>query len=379
MNDTRRIPVPKDGVGRFGRGPRAWLLRLASSPRFQGFAARNPLLARKARREGEAIFDLIAGFVKSQVLFALVDMDVLTRLSHGPCGAEEAAPGLPAKNARLLMDAACATGLVSKGRAGYRLTTRGAAFLAVPGGQALVRHHAIFYRDMTDPSALLRGEAAPELARFWPYVFGAGAAEDPDQARAYSDLMADTQRLVADDTLRMVDLSGALEVLDVGGGTGAFLTALGQACHEPRLHLFDLPAVAPGAESRFRAAGLSQRARITRGSFRDDPLPTGADVITLVRVLYDHDDETVRALLEKARSALPKGGRIVISEPMTGGAQPHVPGDVYFAFYTLCMETGQARSQARIAELLAGAGFERIETPPARRAFVTSVVTAFRR
>ncbi|MEL6914610.1 MAG: methyltransferase [Pseudomonadota bacterium] len=371
--------MPDAAIGRFGRGPRAWLHRLAASPRFQSFAARNPLLARRARREGEAMFDLMAGFVKSQVLVALVDMDVLVRLSHGARPAGEAVPDLSERKATLLMDAACATGLVSKRGTRYRLTTRGAAFLAVPGGQALVRHHALMYRDMADPSALLRGETEPALARFWPYVFGAGAAEDPDQARAYSDLMADTQRLVAEDTLRMVDLSGAEEVLDVGGGTGAFLAALGQAHRAPRLHLFDLAAVAPGAESRFRAATLTDRARITPGSFRDDPLPTGADVITLVRVLYDHGDETVRALLKKARSALPEGGRIVISEPMTGGARPHVPGDVYFAFYTLCMETGQARSQARIAELLAEAGFESIETPPARRAFVTSVVTAFRR
>ncbi len=34
------------------------------------------------------------------------------------------------------------------------------------------------------------------------------------------------------------------------------------------------------------------------GSFRDDPIPAGADLITLVRILHDHDDAVVRALLK---------------------------------------------------------------------------------
>ena len=41
--------------------------------------------------------------------------------------------------------------------------------------------------------------------------------------------MADSQALVAEDTLRLVDLSGIRRLMDVGGGTGAFLAAVGAA------------------------------------------------------------------------------------------------------------------------------------------------------
>ncbi|MEM1233869.1 MAG: methyltransferase [Pseudomonadota bacterium] len=377
MNHARVPAQPEATLGRFGRGPRAWMLRLAASERFQSFAAHTPIFARKARREGEEMFDLIAGFAKSQVLFALVEMGVLTRLSHGALAAGEAVPDVAERNAALLMDAGCAIGLLRRKGGRYALTTRGAALLGVPGLVPMIRHHAVMYRDMADPAALLRGDTQPELARFWPYVFGAAAAQDPDTARAYSDLMADSQRLVAEDTLRMVNFSSAVEILDIGGGTGAFLTAVGQKHDAPWLHLFDLPAVAPGAESRFRAAGLADRATITAGSFRDDALPR-ADTMTLIRVLYDHADETVAALLAKVYDALPPGGQLVVSEPMTGGSKPSVAGDVYFAFYTFCMETGRARSQGQIAAMLRAAGFKDIETPAPRRAFVTSVVTARR-
>ncbi|MEM6728287.1 MAG: methyltransferase [Pseudomonadota bacterium] len=371
-------PAPRASRARggFGGGLRGRILRLAASERFQAFAARMPLLARKTRREGEEIFDLIAGFAKSQVLFGLVEAGVLERLTDGPATSAALLPGYPERSAELLLSGGVALGLLRRQSDSFSLTLRGAALLGVPGLQDMIRHHSVMYGDLADPLALLRRETSPELARFWPYVFGAAAAEDPDTARRYSHLMTETQRLVAQDTLAQAELGQAREVLDVGGGTGAFLAALGAQYKGPKLHLFDLPSVAPGAASRFREAGLSDRAQITPGSFRDDPLPTGADTISLIRVLYDHSDETVRALLAKVYAALPSGGRLVISEPMLGGEAPTVAGDIYFALYTFCMETGRARAQAQIAEMVRAAGFEAVETPRARRPFVTSLVLA---
>ena len=122
---------------------------------------------------------------------------------------------------------------------------------------------------------LLRGPEKTELSQFWPYVFGAEGARDPEVTATYSDLMAQSQTLVAEDTLRLVDFSKVRRLMDVGGGTGAFLTAVGQACNGPQLDLFDLPVVVGGATARFAKAGLSTRCTIHPGSFRDDPLPRG--------------------------------------------------------------------------------------------------------
>jgi demethylspheroidene O-methyltransferase len=166
--------------------------------------------------------------------------------------------------------------------------------------------------------------------------------------------------------------------MDVGGGTGAFLAAVAEAHPDLHLTLFDLPAVAPAARHRFEVMGASARLTIVPGSFRDDPLPLGADSISLVRVLYDHSDETVRALLAAVRTALPPGGRLIVSEPMTGGDLPERAGDAYFALYCMAMRTGRARSAQQIAALLQKAGFGGIRAPRPARPFVTSVVTAVR-
>ena len=73
--------------------------------------------------------------------------------------------------------------------------------------------------------ALLRGGQDTQLARFWPYVAGAAAAGDAETARRYSALMADSQALVAEDTLAQADLGHSRRVMDLGGGTGALAAA----------------------------------------------------------------------------------------------------------------------------------------------------------
>ncbi len=374
MADLGLAPAPRPGWG-------ARLNRLVASRRFQSWAARFPLTRRIAKAEGEALFDLVAGFVHSQVLMALVELRVLHRLMDRPARPETLAPdsGIAPDRMAALMQAGAALGLMKRGRDGrYTLARRGAALLGVPGLEAMIRHHGAFYRDLSDPVAFLRGDTETELAAFWPYVFGAAAAEDPDTAERYSDLMADSQKLVAEDTLDAVPFKDVRRLLDVGGGTGAFLTEAGLRWPHLDLMLFDLPAVVSKAKARFDRAELSGRATIVPGSFRDDPLPTGADAISLVRVLYDHADETVESLLAATFAALPPGGRLVVSEPMSGGESPEKAGDVYFAFYCMAMRTGRVRSASTIADLMKRTGFEQIETPNARRPFVTSVVTARR-
>lgn len=356
----------------------AWLTRLIANPRFQQWASGFPLTRGIARRDGAEIFDIVQGFVQSQVLSALVELDLLNRLAEGPQSPAELArrAGMAEDRMAILVQAGAALGLLRRRRDGrFALARKGAAILGVPGLEAMIRHHRAFYADMADPVALLRGEGETELARFWPYVFGAAAEVEPEVARRYSDLMAQSQGLVAQDVLRMVSFKEARHLLDIGGGSGTFLAAVAARSPDLRLSLFDLPEVIPSARARLTQAGLTARLTLVPGSFRSDPLPEGADTISLIRVLYDHDDATVTALLAKVHAALPAGGRLIVAEPMAGGARPERAGDVYFAFYTMAMGTGRARSAARIAEMCRGAGFTDIRIPHSPRPFVTSALS----
>lgn len=354
-----------------------WTHRLIASPRFQGWAARFPLTQGLVRRDGEALFDLVAGFCHSQILSAVVQLDIPDMLMERPANAAALALrcNVPEARMQVLLQGAASLGLLKRKRDDrFALTRKGAALNGVPGLRDMIRHHDVLYRDLSDPVAFFRGEVETELADFWPYVFGGemGAAETD----RYSRLMTDSQAMVAEDTLRRVSLKGVGRLCDVGGGTGAFLTAAATANPDMALTLFDLPQVVEAAAERFADANLSHRVDIVPGSFRTDALPRGCDAISLIRVLYDHDDGTVGDLLAKCRTALPQGGRLIISEPMSGGAAPNRAGDAYFALYTMAMRTGRTRSFAEIADLCRTAGFT--VSRPARplRPFVTSVLEA---
>ncbi len=356
---------------------RGWTSRLIASRRFQKWAAASFLTRRLVRREGEALFSLLSGFCQSQVLMALVQFDIPHMLLDDPLTPDTLAArcNVPLDRMVILLRAAIALRLLKSKRGGkIGLTRKGAALIGVPGLDAMIRHHDILYRDLADPAAFFRGETETELAAFWPYVFGGGM--DPKVADTYSDLMAQSLVLVADDTLRAVDLSGVKILMDVGGGSGAFLEASGRAHPHLGLMLFDLPEVAPAAAPRFEQAGFGTRFEIRCGSFKNDPVPTGADAISLVRVLYDHSDETVVDVLAKCFAALPAGGRLIISEPMSGGDVPEPAGDVYFALYTMAMQTGKTRSVKEITALCEAAGFEGIRSPKPIRPFITRCLEA---
>lgn len=361
---------------------RARLRRLrnarVSDPDFQSWAARFPPTRPLARREAARLHDIVAGFVYSQVLFACVELDLLARLDQ-PRTVEEIASllDLSPERAGRLAQAAAALDLLVRDGDRYAAGSLGAALIGAPGVVDMIRHHAMFYRDLADPVALLRGEAEPELARFWGYVGGARThAMTGEEAAPYSRLMAASQLMVAAETLAATSLSDVRRLMDVGGGEGVFLAAALRGTPGLRGVLFDLPAVAERARARLAAEGFD--ADVHGGSFLDDPLPVGADAISLVRVLYDHEDAVVRDLLARVRHALPPGGRLIISEPMSGGARPTRSGDAYFGFYTLAMGTGRPRDPATHAAYLREAGFRDIVAPPTRHRFITSVITARR-
>jgi demethylspheroidene O-methyltransferase len=222
----------------------------------------------------------------------------------------------------------------------------------------MIEHHALLYGDLRDPVDLLRkGGGQGELAQYWSYAGTADPANLPSQRVAnYSALMTASQPLVADEVLDAYPLTNHHCLLDVGGGEGAFLGAVAAKVPALKLMLFDLPAVADRARTALGKWG--NRASAHGGSFLSDALPPGADVVSLVRVLHDHDDDAVRKILRAVRSALPPDGVLLVAEPMAGTPGAEAMGDAYFGFYLLAMGSGRARTAERLRELLLECGFD---------------------
>ncbi|HEX6473380.1 MAG TPA: methyltransferase [Streptosporangiaceae bacterium] len=144
-------------------------------------------------------------------------------------------------------------------------------------------------------------------------------AANPGVAASFDALMGPAGHGSPDPRLELTGgWEGVRAVVDVGGGTGAFLAELLRARPALAGTLVDLPGTVARAVETFTAAGVADRVTLAGQSFFD-PLPAGADLYLLNKVLNDWPDGETTAILRRcAEAARPGGGRIVIM----GGVSP---------------------------------------------------------
>lgn len=354
-----------------------------AEPQSYQWAKANPLTRWLVRRRTAQLFGWMSGFVQSQVLLACVRLRLFDLLAEQPqtLAALSQRLQVPEHPLSCLLLSAQAMGLLRSNAAGdYRLGPAGLVLHAQPGITDMVEHNHLLYADMSDPEAFLRRRDPGQMGRYWTYAHDSQAARaaspGADDMVRYSGLMDASQGFVIAEILDHFPFHDHRCVLDIGCGKGRFMTALASRHAHLQVQLFDLPAVVDLAQRRIQQAGLGARARCVPGSFIDDPLPQGADLVTLVRVLHDHDDATVLALLRKVWAVLPPGGRIMVAEPMRLPPGQGEVVDPYFHFYLLAMGAGRLRDPQDVARLLAQSGFSGMEQVPTAMPIHAQIVTA---
>lgn len=120
------------------------------------------------------------------------------------------------------------------------------------------------------------------------------------------------------------DLTGGWEsvhsVVDVGGGTGAMLAELLRL--RPHLHgtLVDLPRTVERAAETFETSGVATRVTRVGQSFFD-PLPAGADLYMLRKILSDWPDDDLERILARCAEAARPAGRVVVMDGVSPGSR----------------------------------------------------------
>lgn len=360
--------------------------QLIATKRFQRLAASLPIFRTISRSRASHLFDVMAGFVYSQILLACVRLNVFNHLKNGPLNLEELSrlTHFPMKGLQTLVDAAVAIRLLERrSQQRYGLGTLGAPLVGNDAIAAMVEHHTAFYADMRDPLALLSGSMSERnLGKYWPYVSDKDEDQDSlknqESVAEYSALMSASLPLVADEIVDAYNFSKHQCMLDVGGGQGTFLKRVHEGSPQLRKMLFDLPGVAQLAAQQLGSNPTTREIQTHGGNFFTDTLPTGADLITLVRVIFDHDDERVLTLLTSIHAALPSGGTLLIAEPMADAPDAEAMGHAYFGFYLLAMGRGRPRTIKEISNLLKKVGFKSVQTIATRMPINTQIVLASR-
>ena len=331
--------------------------RILANQGFQKWAARTPLLRRIASQKAVELHHLTAGFVYTQTLTAVIQSNLLAVLQGRIETTKSVAAmcGLSSQAAFTLLTAARALKLTDEVSPGHWMVGElGAAVLGNPAVADMVRHHAVLYRDLADPLAILRHRDKTGLRNYWSYV--PGGTQHEDSHREYSGLMSSSLALIADHILDSYPLKAYTSLIDVAGGTGQFAKVVKRRYPDLSATVLDLPEVVSEAKTQ----GTQQDIRFVATDMFHSPLPQHTELFSLIRVLHDHDDAPVSQLLGRLHAALRPGGHLIIAEPMAGTAGATSIGDTYFSFYLWAMGSGRPRTAQELQQMCLAAGFSRV-------------------
>jgi SAM-dependent methyltransferase len=250
---------------------------------------------------------------------------------------EEPAPGQFALNepARGLLAPSLLLGLDLSGIGGRMAYAWGSLLEAVRTGAPA--YHTVFGRPFWEDLA-----AHPEIAASFDAMMGPAGHGKPDP-----------------EVLMGGDWEAVRTVVDVGGGTGALLAEILRTRPHVRGILVDLPSTVARSAELMAAAGVTDRFTAVGQSFFE-PLPAGADLYTLKKVLDDWPDREALAILKRCAEAARPGGRIVV----LGGVSPDEAGVPSPELLMLVLVGGKHRTLTEFRALAGAAGLDVLAAGP---------------
>ncbi|MAS44514.1 MAG: methyltransferase [Rhodobacteraceae bacterium] len=315
----------------------------------------------------EEISDIAFGFMGSKALFAALHYGVFTHLGDGPLCAEEVAArsDLPVERARTLLTAVASLGLVS---------VEDGKFANAPASEAFLVNGAKY--DFGDYLRLqvdrqmyrLLDQIEPALANKLSDADTGSYAEwfsDPEEARLYSESQHAGSLGPARGLAKLVDLSAARKLLDVGGGTGAFSITLCHANPELTATIVDFPNVASLGRKYVEEAGLSDRIAYDDGDALELGWPGGQDAVLMSYLFSGVPGDAHEGLIADAMTALNPGGRIMIHDFVVESDRtgPKLAA-LWQLQHTAFTPTARSLDDAWLAGALEKAGFEDVTVGP---------------
>jgi 2-hydroxy-4-(methylsulfanyl)butanoate S-methyltransferase len=301
------------------------------------------------------------GFMASKALFAALEFDLFTHVARGADsnGALARVSGIAENRLVTLLAALKSIGLVSE-EGGRLINAPATARYLVAGAPGDFRDYVRFvngefgYESFRHLGAALRGERIFQEKGFYEgLVYEAGIGGERFSSSQHAGSIGPA-RLMA----RRVDLKDRQNLLDVGGGSGAYTIAFCAANPRLKSTIVDFPETVGTAKRYAREAGLADRIAHLAGNAIGADWPGGHDVVLMSYVWSAVGKADIATLAKRAFDALPPGGLALIHDFVVDDAREGPPFAAWYLLGSMFDNpTAVCLTPAYVERVLRDAGF----------------------
>lgn len=269
-------------------------------------------------QSAEDVSEIAFGFMASKALFAGLHVDVFTHLTDGPKTTGEIADktGIPANRVTTLMTALTSIGLVEREDETYVNSPGADAFLSRGakydfGDYLRYQIDRQMYPFLDQLNEVMDGSLDPDAVDSYQHWMS-----DPEQAAVYSNAQHSGSLGPGRTIARLVDLSGATSLLDVGGGTGAMTIRLLEANPDLQSTIIDFPNVSEIGWKFISDAGMVDRVRYIPSNALSAVWPNEQDAILMSYLFSGVPGDELPGLVSRAFDSLAPGGALMVHDFM---------------------------------------------------------------
>ena len=266
----------------------------------------------------EDVSNIAFGFMASKALFAGLHIDVFSHLDDEPKSLSDISrqTDVPLNRITTLMTALNSIGLVERNNGGFVNSPGAKTFLSRNskyefGDYLRYQIDQQMYPFLQQLNEVLDGTLDAEAVDSYQHWMS-----NPEQAALYSNAQHAGSLGPGRTIARLVDLSHAINLLDVGGGTGAMTISLLQANPELVSTIIDFPNVSEIGWGFITEAEMVNRVRYIPGNALTVDWPREQDAILMSYLFSGVPGKEVPRLVQYAFDCLAPGGTFMVHDFM---------------------------------------------------------------
>lgn len=304
----------------------------------------------------DRILQIGQGYLRAKYMLVGIDVGLFQALEGDGATLPELAGrcGLSPRTTRILCDALVLWGLVELDGDRYRNAPDAEAFLT-DRGVVDMRPMFRYFDKLSYPTWVNAAEA-------WRTEQGVRGPLTPEETEIYEKSLAFSTLPAASALPDAYDFGPHRRVLDVGGGTGSWLTALLGRFEHLSGTLLELPEVADAVRGEVATVPAGDRIEVVGADMFTDPIPGGHDVLLLADILHLFPPAPNLTLLRRLRDVVTGDGKLLIVDWYTG-PDAH-PATILLSGEWLTMSGGGAYRVEEIDEWFQATGWRRTDHVP---------------